>query len=78
MLILTTALLVIVTVFFVGYPLFRARARNANNDAKQNPVTDSQPRIRALLEELELDYRMGNISEEDYRELDARYRAELD
>ncbi|MBT4512320.1 MAG: c-type cytochrome biogenesis protein CcmI [Chloroflexi bacterium] len=61
---------------FVGYPLFKAESKKEATETNQETQVN-QAVIRSMLEELELDYEMGNISEEDCRELDAKYRAEL-
>ena len=63
-------------VLFVGYPLYKSESKT--EDTKTNRATQvNQAIIRSMLEELELDFEMGNISEEDYRELDVKYRAQL-
>ncbi|GEM_PF-3090476 len=61
----TVAFIVIVTLVFVGYPLIRS--------ARPKPFlpedADDPARIRARLAEIELDFHMGLLSEEDYRKL---------
>ena len=63
-------------VLFVGYPLYKVKPQREDSEKNQG-FQANQASIGSMLEELELDFEMGNISEEDYRELDAKYRAEL-
>lgn len=68
---LVGTVLFIIAALFVGYPLFRPQ-RNQEAGTEQSDAT-----FHSILEELELDYEMGNISEDEFRELDAKYRARL-
>ncbi len=61
---------------FVGYPLYKSESKTEDTKISRETRVNHAI-IRSMLEELELDFEMGNISEEDYRELDAKYRAEL-
>ncbi len=58
---------------FVGYPLFKREQPSDDARASQ----DSEPSILSMIEELELDYQMSNITEEEFKELDSHYRDEL-
>ena len=58
---------------FVGYPLFKREETRYDTQSLQV----NEPAVLSMIEELELDFEMGNISEEEYLRLDAQYRAEL-
>jgi hypothetical protein len=69
-------ILLVIGILFVAYPIFRPPSiKNKKETMKQIRVEQSA--IHLILEELEMDREMGHISEEEYRGLDARYRAEL-
>ncbi len=70
------SILFIVAARFVGYPLYKTESRKVANVTSQDTQAN-RASIGSILEELELDFEMGNISKEDYQELDAKYRAEL-
>ena len=71
MVFIVSAVLFFGAAIFVGYPLFGPKTEiHQWPDSKQDA-------IRMKIKELELEFEMGNISNEDYRELDAKYRAEL-
>lgn len=74
MVLTVSIILLVIGIVFVAYPLFRSvKVRDKENEIGR----ESESHIKLILEELELDYEMGQISEEEYRELDAKYRAEL-
>src|SRR5579863_5403619 len=64
---------------YVLYPLYRVRlakpAPVTPLPAKdgQPPTSDSEQAARLSLQEVELDYQLGNIAEADYRTLRERY-----
>jgi len=65
---------------FVLYPLYRRQPTEAQNEAVQvmpaEAITISNEReqsARTALQEVELDYQLGNISETDYGSLRERY-----
>ena len=64
---------------YVLYPLYRSRAaKSALASAlpvkdMQLPASDSEQAARLSLQEVELDYQLGNIAETDYRSLRERY-----
>lgn len=71
-------LLAVVAVGLVGYPLIR-QARESENTEWMEEAADLHHRKEsayAALRELEFDYRTDKLSEVDYRELEAKYRAE--
>ncbi len=73
-------LLTVVAFGYVAYPLFRGSRRTANSvtDAAGNERVDGLLARRdttfSMLKELEFDYHTGLLTEEDYRDLDNRYR----
>ena len=70
MIFLIGAILVIATVIFIGYPLFkRNTARERQNDAYQELMA-KRAALHSLIDELALDFKMGNISEKEHRELE--------
>jgi hypothetical protein len=64
---------------YVLYPLYRGRlAKNVSASplpAKnaQSPSSDNEQAARLSLQEVELDYQLGNIAEADYRTLREQY-----
>lgn len=71
-------LLALVAVGLVGYPLIR-QARESEDTEWMEDAADLHHRKEsayAALRELEFDYRTRKLSEADYRELEAKYRAE--
>ena len=69
-------ILLVIGILFVAYPIFKP-PRIKNEKETMNQIRVEQSAIHLILEELDIDREMGHISEEEYRELDARYRAEL-
>ncbi len=67
----------IIALTFVLAPLFRYVAATAVSEAPQtgvaSAVTEREQSARSALQEVELDYQLGNISEEDYNTLRERY-----
>jgi len=61
---------------FVAYPLFRQKARSAAvaGDEKFRELHSKRDTAYSMLKELEFDYQSGILTEEDYRELEARYK----
>ena len=72
------AMLFLAGLLFIGYPLFKSGEAQDNGYQDRHRFASREAALRSLIEELELDFEMGVISEEDYRELDAKYRRELD
>ncbi len=67
---------------YVLYPLYRSRlAKTApaspllakDMQFKAQPASDGEQAARLSLQEVELDYQLGNIAESDYRSLRERY-----
>jgi hypothetical protein len=71
-------LLAILTALFVGYPLFQKRQQKIsfalNHRAQELEARKTE--IYAAIRDLDFDYRMGKLSEEDYQMLRDQYKAE--
>lgn len=75
--IIVATLLGTVALAFVLYPLYRRTPLKRPQVASLNAVVSSQAEreqtARAALQEVELDYQLGNLAENDYRSLRTRY-----
>jgi hypothetical protein len=66
---------------FVLYPLYRRKpvdeqtmtAQAGDEAGEANTLTEREQAARGALQEVELDYQLGNIDEPDYRDLRERY-----
>ncbi|MDZ7292612.1 MAG: zinc ribbon domain-containing protein [candidate division KSB1 bacterium] len=71
-------LLAILTAVFVGYPLFQKQQRKVsfavNHRAQELEARKAE--IYAAIRDIDFDYRMGKLSQEDYQALRDRYKAE--
>ncbi|GAC1359764.1 MAG: hypothetical protein NVS4B11_35420 [Ktedonobacteraceae bacterium] len=69
----------IVALTFVLLPLYRsvpariAHMTGGENVSKASVATEREQSARSALQEIELDYQLGNISEEDYNTLREHY-----
>jgi hypothetical protein len=73
---LVIILLLLVVVFLVGYPLFRKVQEEtfvAVKPTKATKAADEKAIIMSTLGEIEFDYRMNKLSEEDYQSLKHTY-----
>lgn len=74
-------LLVIAVVLFVGYPLFETRtkkgiwSRSASN-SRARDLEDRKEAIYAAIKDMEFDYQMGKLSDEDFKALRQQYKEE--
>ena len=79
--ILLTLALGILALTFVLTPLFRSAPTKSESKPESKEaipvtatsVTEREQAARSALQEIELDYQLGNISEEDYNTLRERY-----
>ena len=69
-------ILVVLTFAFVVYPLFKRRLPSANSvgDEKLQELYSERDTTYSMLKELEFDFQSGILTEEDYRDLEARYK----
>src|ERR1017187_6874449 len=71
--------LALLAIAYVLYPLYRGRLSKAVPASPlptknvQSATSDSEQAARLSLQEVELDYQLGNIAESDYRTLRERY-----
>jgi hypothetical protein len=76
--ILIVAVAALAVVALVAWPLVRAEADTAPPDPAADERRDVDEQLTASLEairEIEMDHRAGNLSDEDFAELDAAERA---
>ena len=71
-----TLLLTGLTIAFVAYPLFRRSSRpdDAAEPEKLRELSSSRDTTYSMLKELEFDFQSGLLTEDDYRDLEARYK----
>lgn len=69
-------LLTILSFGFIFYPLFRQRLRPADSapNDKLRGLYSQRDTTYAMLKELEFDFQSGILTEEDYRDLETRYK----
>ncbi len=69
-------LLAVLTFGFIIYPLIRQGARSVDSagDEKLWELHSKRDTTYSMLKELEFDFQSGILNEEDYRELEARYK----
>lgn len=74
---LLACMLALLALAYVLYPLYRHRLAKpavvSSQAAGQPSPVDSEQAARLSLQEVELDYQLGNIAESDYRSLRERY-----
>ncbi|HZR39464.1 MAG TPA: hypothetical protein VFB12_05065 [Ktedonobacteraceae bacterium] len=77
MAILFAVVLGVLALAFVLYPLYRRKVVGEQATTAQagetNTLTEREQAARGALQEVELDYQLGNIDEPDYRDLRERY-----
>jgi len=76
--VLIVAVAALVVVALVAWPLVRAEADAPPSDPEADARRDVDERLGMSLEairEIEMDHRAGNLSDEDFAELDAAERA---
>lgn len=79
MAIVVAVVLGLLALVFVLYPLYRRTADSepvmqvAADDDKESVLRENEQAARGALQEVELDYQLGNIDEPDYRTLRERY-----
>jgi hypothetical protein len=74
--IFVVVLLTVLVVAFVGYPLFKRKPQVVNlAEDKLEERYSKRDAAYTVLKELEFDYQSGILSEDDYRELEAKYKS---
>ena len=68
--------LAVLTIAFVAYPFFKetAPAVDAAEDEKLKELQSRRDTAYSMLKELEFDFQSGILTEEDYRDLESRYK----
>ena len=69
-------LLAVLAFAFITYPLFKQRRRSADSveDDKLQELHSRRDTSYSMLKELEFDFQSGILTDEDYRDLEARYK----
>ncbi len=69
-------ILTVLTFAFIAYPLLKRRPRSvaAVGDEKLQELHSRRDTTYSMLKELEFDFQSGILTDEDYRELEARYK----
>jgi cytochrome c-type biogenesis protein CcmI len=69
-------ILVVLTFAFVVYPLFKRRLPSANSvgDEKLQELYSERDTTYSMLKELEFDFQSGILTDEDYHDLETRYK----
>ena len=69
-------LLAVLTFAFVVYPFLKRRSRSVESvgDEKLQELYSQRETTYSMLKELEFDFQSGMLTEEDYRDLEARYK----
>ena len=72
---LVAALLGLVTLAYVLYPLYRRPAVQGEAEVQpgQQNLSEREQNARQALQEVEFDFQLGNLDESDYRSLRTRY-----
>lgn len=76
MTIFITAVLTVATFAFIAYPLLRQGVFKAGltEDEKLRELSSKRDTTYAMLKEMEFDLQSGILTEEDYHDLEARYK----
>ncbi len=76
MTVFVTIVLTVSAFAFITYPLFKQRSRSVDavEDDKFRELSSSRDTTYSMLKELEFDLQSGILSEEDYHDLEARYK----
>ena len=70
------ALLIMLSLFFIAYPFFKQKRGSSSHgeDEKSRELHSRRDITYSMLKELEFDYQSGLLSEQDYHDLEARYK----
>ena len=76
MTILGVFVLAVLSFAFIAYPFFKRRSGSpvSSEDEKYRELYSRRDTTYAMLKELEFDYQSGILTEEDYRDLETRYK----
>lgn len=72
---LWTVILIVAAVVYVAYPLWRGRpAAATGEDSQARELLAKKEATYSALKELEFDYALGNLTPQDHRELEEKYK----
>ena len=76
MTVLVTLILTILTFAFITYPLLKRKSRSVNSveDERSQELYSKRDTTYSMLKELEFDFQTGILTEDDYQDLETRYR----
>ena len=75
MIVVVAVLLSILSLFFIALPFFRQKGSwAASNDDEKRELHSRQDITYSMLKELEFDFQSGLVAEQDYRDLEVRYK----
>lgn len=74
MIILLSALILFGVIVLISLPFFRTEEEHSVKPREVDILTGQKEEIYAALKDIEMDYRMGKLSQEDYEDLYATYR----
>ena len=76
MIVLVALVLTVLTFAFIVYPLFKQGSRSVDlvKDEKMQELHSRRDTTYSMLKELEFDFQSGILTEEDYQDLEARYK----
>ena len=76
MTIFVAVLLTVLSLVFIAYPLFKRKwgETPSDEDEKFRELHSRRDTTYSMLKELEFDFQSGVLTEEDYRDLEARYK----
>jgi len=68
--------LAVLTFAFITYPLLKQKSRSVDSveDEKLQELLSNRDTTYSMLKELEFDFQSGILTDEDYRDLEARYK----
>ena len=76
MTIFVVVVLTVLAFVFIVYPLFKQRSRSADSvkDEKLQELHSKRDTTYSMLKELEFDFQSGILTDEDYHDLETRYK----
>ena len=75
MTIFVDVLLAVLGVVFIAFPFFnKNRAGASGDEARYRELHSKRDTTYSMLKEIEFDYQSGILNEEDYKDLEARYK----
>lgn len=68
----------LLAIAYIGYPFYQSRRKKISFELnhRAEELESRKTEIYAAIKDIEFDYQMGKLSEEDYKELKQQYRLE--